>query len=208
MLIIVPPKKLKEQFPEAYSNLVFNAQKRLTSHFDIWRTIQYVINKEYLTYAKVKDVKYGISMMQPIPENRDCAGAGIPSHWCSCGSYVSISKDDKRCRKAGEILVNSINSYTSHVREKCVQYRDFTVKEAKIKMPNNAITIVIETKYSHAANPTFRSTIQLGETEPVITDIERIDRYGDQSMCIKQDRSTDMILIKLCLCKEWLEKHN
>ena len=168
--------------------------------------MRYLINKEYLTSAKIKNVKYGISLMQPIPENRDCEGAGIPSHWCSCGSYVSISNDDKRCTKAGEILVNSINSYTSHVREKCVQYGDFTVTQAKIKMPNNAIMIVIKTKYTHAG-PTFRSTIQLGETEPVITEIERVDTYGDQSMCIKHDKSTDMTLIKLCLCKEWLEKH-
>ena len=27
--------------------------------------------------------------MQLIRENRDCVGAGIPSHWCSCESYVS-----------------------------------------------------------------------------------------------------------------------
>ena len=160
-----------------------------------------------MTSVSTGDEKYGISLMQPIPESRDCKGAGIPSHWCSCGSYVSIHSDDKRCRKAGEILINSINSYTSHAREKCVEYRDFTVKEAKIKMPNNAIMIVIETKYSNA-HPTFRSTIQLAETEPVITEIERIDTYGDQSMCIKQDKSTDMTLIKLCLCKEWLKNHN
>ena len=49
-----------------------------------------MINKGYLkTNTTLEKLQCGTSMMQPIPENRDCSGAGIPSHWCSCGSYVS-----------------------------------------------------------------------------------------------------------------------
>ena len=49
--------------------------------------------------------------------------------------FHHLSDSDKQCGKAGEILVNSINSYTSHVRDMCAEYKDFTVKEEKIKMP-------------------------------------------------------------------------
>ena len=202
----MPPKKFIEQYPQAYANLVFNAKNRLTSHFDVWRTAKYLINKEYLNSNTAEKTKYGISLMEKIPEDRDCEGAGIPAHWCSCGSYVSISNKDPRAKKAGEILLNSINSYTSKFRDMCFEYSDFTVKEAKVKMPNNDILVVIEMKMA-GASPQFRSSIQLRENQPVITAIERLDSYGDQSMCIKHRLGSDMVLIKLCVCKVWLEQN-
>ena len=204
-LVIVPPKGLKNKYPQAYSNLLFNSKNRLTSHFDIWRTFRDILNKEFTkSSSQVEKTKYGISLMQPIPDERDCEGAGIPSHWCACGSYVTISSGDPRSHKAGEILVNSINAQLSQVGDVCLTYKDFTVVEAKLKVPSNDIEIIIETKPLKAV---FRSSIRLTENQPIITAIERMDRYGEKSACIRGIRSTNMVLIKLCICKSWTEKN-
>ena len=162
-----------------------------------------MIHKEHLKpSSQVEKTKYGISLMQPIPDERNCEGAGIPSHWCACGSYVTISNSDPRSHKAGEILVNSINAQLSQVGDVCLTYKDFTVVEAKLKVPSNDIEIIIETKPLKAV---FRSSIRLTENQPIITAIERMDLYGQKSACLKENRSSDMVLLKLCTCKSFIQ---
>ena len=77
----------------------------------------------------------------------------------------------------------------------CAEYKDFTVEEAKIKIPHNDTVTVIETTKPVFA--VFRSTIQ-----PVITAAEIMDEYGSQSMRIKEHKFVNMILITVSTCKD------
>ena len=68
--VIVPPW-FKAKYGKEFDNLKFNGENRLTSHFDLYKTLQAVLSKEYMNPPEVADVdtqKPGVSLFQRIPE--------------------------------------------------------------------------------------------------------------------------------------------
>ncbi len=196
------PKWFREKHKDAYENMKLNGYSRLISNFDIYKTLKAVLENDYSSgVAKVSKNNPGVSLFQEIPESRDCDSAGIPAHWCICGKSQEIPTDDPRAIRAGEILIKTINNILNQdKRDLCIQYKDFTVKEAKLKLPSNDIAITLRTK-PIVAN--FRSTIRLQDDELFITNIERLDTYARFVKCLEGGTQDQRELVPLtCVCKD------
>ena len=182
-----------------------NAQNRILSSFDGWRTLKAILNKEYIIpkQQKVEKHQLGMSIFSPIPETRDCVNAGIAEHWCACGSTKEIALHDPRAIKAGQILINSINGMLNEGNfNKCTLFRDFKVTDAKLIEPSNDIRISIKTEPIPAD---FRSTIKLqNQKDVIVTNIERLDLYERFVKCLKEEAHTSKfhILPLTCICKD------
>ena len=195
----IPPKLLKEKHPKSYDNLVNNAKYRLVSPLDIWKTMKSIINNNIQPNPPRENSSPGLSFFSPIPEERTCKQAGIPEHWCACGSYVEIPHNDPRARKVGEILIQSINKITSLEEDLCIKYSDFVISDARIKLPSNDILVVIQTRPVIA---NFRASISIGTTNPVITNIERLDKYAGVVKCLANTTHREELLPLTCICKD------
>ena len=199
LLYAIPPQVLKDKYSESYNNLVHNAKHRLVSPLDIWKTMKSIINNNIQPNPPNERSSPGMSFFSPIPEDRTCQQAGIPEHWCACGSYVEIPHSDPRARKVGDILVQSINKITSLQEDLCIKYLDFTIKEARVKLPSNDILVVIRTR---PVTANFRASISIGAENPVITTIERLDKYAGVVKCLANTTHRDELLPLTCICKD------
>ena len=158
-----------------------------------------IIHNEIHSSTSVDKSLPGLSFFWPIPEDRNCERAGIPEHWCACGSYVDIPHNDARARKVGELLIQSINQITTLKEDLCIKYNDFVINDARMKLPSGDILVVIQTKPVIA---NFRASISIGASNPVITNIERLDKYAGVVKCLANTKHRDELLPKTCICKD------
>jgi len=96
LLSIRVPERFERKFPELAQNLRDNAG-RVTSQVDIFKTLAHLHKLGLQGPAKQGrrqygySRKYGRSLFEEIPEERDCADAKIPEQYCAC-NYPLYSK--------------------------------------------------------------------------------------------------------------------
>ncbi len=210
-MYVIVPKNFQHRHKTAYNNLKTNAH-RLTTFFDIHQIVHDIAAGKFPgPIDNTGNSNFpGLSLFGEIPSSRTCSDAGIETHWCACGSYISIPRTDKRAQKAGEILLAAINKYNSigRARGKCITFTEYKVIEAKTKVHSSGdgyskisdqklyITIEVE---PHKAQ--YRSTIALDQEHvPTLGHLERLEKYGTQPMCLSEQ---DPIHLLTCICKSW-----
>ncbi len=207
--VIVPPW-FREKHTQDYTTLQFNGNHRLTSQFDLYPTLQYLLNKGYNDNSKSTegyiDPSYiGVNLFTKISESRTCGKAGVEPHFCACGSQVSIPTSDPRAFKAGQLLINGINSILEGTNGKCVRYEKFTVTSAYAVLPGQDIMISIRTRPVRAL---LRSTVQLNGGEITLFGLERLEEYSPVTQCLEDNNDRSLAngtLVRrryACICKD------
>ncbi|XP_076067287.1 uncharacterized protein LOC143040300 [Oratosquilla oratoria] len=199
---VLPPKDFKNKHPLAYGNLVTN-QGRLTSHFDIHATFWDILQQNYSNNEYIsKEHKYsksmppGMSLFRVIPATRNCLEAAIPLHYCTTLRLKSLS-----VLEATHFVLDFLNRGLKRF-PKCVQFEDHTLRKAWEGRLGTDKAFVIQFQTS-PGNALMEATVVENTATHhfrIEGEVSRINKYKDQSSCIKDD-----LYRKYCYCKSLLK---
>ena len=216
LVLMTVPKNFENKYTFATKNLRQNT-KRLTSPYDIHQTLKDIISSSFMPNDKLNYTNKGISLFKPIPEKRTCTDAGISENYCTCYQSKSVNVTKKSIiRRIGTFIVSEINQLLSKKSRCCKLYLNaiksahkkipptnliehsffFGLKPINTEMDAGIYTIIIETK---PGNGLFEATVdsQNNSALKILGSISRINRYGNQSFCIK-----DRLLRLYCFCHQ------
>ena len=96
MLAMLLPRWVEERYPAAAAALAANEQ-RLVSGYDVHTTLHHLLHlgesvdppaQQYERWRAAGNVsasvRWGVSLLDVVPEGRTCDQAGIPAEWCAC----------------------------------------------------------------------------------------------------------------------------
>lgn len=204
MFILLPPW-LPVRYPQMYKNLREN-QKRLTTPFDIYATLNDILHFTGHGEAKEGSGRSISLFSNPVPENRTCKDAAIRDHWCGCVQRRQASQNDKHVQTSAKILLQKINALTAVNRDVCAELTLTSIQSASFHQVDLGEDVDKSDKYTNylvtfSVEPSlgvFEGTVWYNPTEKkYVADnsIERVNRYGNQSVCV------DSALLKpYCYC--------
>jgi hypothetical protein len=150
-------------------------------------------------------------MFKPIPEQRTCATAGIPEHWCMCHERHNVSHDDPIVAKVVGQLVKELNGMLGYYPQ-CAQLQALALIDAKV-LSNNAAeksedskeakrapwtdyTVIIETTPGNAVFEGSMRHRSDNDSMSLVGSISRLNAYGSQSACVD-----DFHMRLYCFCR-------
>ncbi|CAH1786914.1 unnamed protein product [Owenia fusiformis] len=218
------PKWFSTKHPKLVHNLRIN-KHRLTTPFDVHETLQNIlIDGPSESYTSDPNKK-GMSLFKVIPETRTCKDAGILPHWCTCQNTKPISTTDTTVKQVANFTISSINKDLSHLRNSnlCAVLSLDKITKAEMFVSTKDILkydwadgfdsdIIVTGKPSipikyyqieftaFPGSGVFEATVRYSKVDNIFDisgSISRLNRYGNQSACIK-----DAELRKYCYCKD------
>ncbi|XP_071143243.1 uncharacterized protein [Mytilus edulis] len=193
MMFIYVPQWFKTKYIGFFNNLKTNS-RRLTTHFDMFSTLQHLLNLE-----NERTHKYGKSLFREIPRERTCEDAGIRPHWCTCNYHLSATDNSTTRNNLASIFIQHLNTLLKNHTHKCSK---LTLKSiiSSIKLLSRKIEhiehrVVIE---AEPGDGIFEATLRCDRncsTYNVIGDVSRVNKYGTSTNCVK-----DNTLRKICHC--------
>jgi len=151
----------------------------------------------------------GSSPFRRISKNRTCQETGIPDEYCICAKAKHLSTNDTRVKTAAKDLVAYINSdllgstinrnvcsplYLTHILGAQIVYIGTQPKGFRV-----TYRIMVQVMPSNAQ---FEGNLQVyawNRRGKVVGDVNRINRYGNQSHCVN-----DNIIRLYCYCTDLL----
>ncbi|XP_052815387.1 uncharacterized protein LOC128242322 [Mya arenaria] len=211
VLHVVLPDHIKHKYPHIHNNLIVN-KDRLISHWDVYKTLEDVLNGNFKAKTDFLEKPGGISLFREIPPGRSCVDAGIPDMYCACNAITLL---DPRGSPAVQSLISrlqahmikEINGFLENHKE-CAKLRVHKVHEVRhlsnglhyatsnygfystifgmFMSPEDASVryeLVLQTSPGCGL---FEATYRLSPAEqPVrLGNIIRINRYGSQANCM------------------------
>ena len=192
-------------------NLAWLNRETLTCcRFDIHEMLMDLAHNNLGTKSGAK--RYGTIGSSPfrmIPKNRTCKEAGIPDEYCICARAKHLSTNDTRVKTAAKDLVAYINSdllgstinrnvcsplYLTHILGAQIVYIGTQPKGFRV-----TYRIMVQVMPSNAQ---FEGNLQVyawNRRGKVVGDVNRINRYGNQSHCVN-----DNIIRLYCYCTDLL----
>ncbi|XP_066942843.1 uncharacterized protein [Macrobrachium rosenbergii] len=209
-LILVPPPRFKDKYRQAYANLLVNS-RRLTSNLDVHGTLVDLASYGYLNPENsFVGEKYGQSLFKVVPLNRTCDDLAILPHLCTCQNSTEADSNDPHLWNAANHTISQINEGLAKFID-CVQLTLDKVLSGRVSTANKntkpSISESVITKYTiiFSAKPSGAllesSVLHDNGNYKVLSDVSRINVYGNQSHCIK-----DFIYRKYCYCKDLLQQ--
>ncbi|ALC40374.1 maker619 [Drosophila busckii] len=197
LLIALYPSWLDAAFPLAMSHLRSNAHSLVTT-FDLHVTLKDILLLPLLGDRHVaaradalskldSQLPRGISLFLPIPQQRDCQTAGILSEYCSCHKLSSMASADPRAQRAAQYMVKSINKLISN-EPLCQRLRLQRLEVAYLyDSANNQREFEVKVRlFTRPGGGQFEGTTRfLDNTLALNGDIQRTNKYGNQSYCIQ-----------------------
>lgn len=202
--------------PHIKANLMLNT-KRLASTFDVHETFKDILNANY--DGNQRDQR-GLSLLYPIPADRTCTTAGIPTQYCLCFSQTSLHVTLDYLNSAAKCLITTLNDLLMSF-EQCqnitldvitraesidvdeevklgVRTYDSEVSKWKtmIRKPVERIRIAVQTQPNFAIFEAMMVKNQSSQMWIVKGGVQRLNTYENSSYCMK-----DTILKKYCTCK-------
>lgn len=207
MLNIWIPSKLRNE--DVLKNLREN-QNRLINPYDLYQTMLDILKRSgYKINTLNKDACPNCtSILEPISPERTCRDVGIPSEYCACKDYKSISTNSKLAVTTANNIVDYLNDFKNTFQngsfhELCKDLHlgiisdvHETVEDSKNVEKN--LVLSFETEPNKGL---FEVTVKYPQnvTIPAITKdsihISRINLYEKDSHCIKEAE-----LLKFCYC--------
>ena len=215
------PEWFRTVYETKYKAFVENSY-RLTTPFDIHETL---IDLLY-DFPEVKNKTYGLSLFEPIPLERTCAQAEIEPHWCACLSWERVSNDNTDAMSAVSSVINIINANLKPYSTDCATLTLSRVKDASRFSTNADVlkfrrtadaegyapdlgdtmqaldVLYLVTFYTQPRMGLFEATVRKramdGQFEADIRQISRLNKYGDDSWCLKEKAAR---LLLYCVCK-------
>ena len=210
------PEWFQRKYPQASENLQKNTA-RLTTLFDVHTTLKEILNHTQPTfqYSKTR----GLNLLHEIPITRTCADAGIDPEWCSCIDWQKIPTNQYMVRKAVSEFISALNSYTNLFRRQCHMLELDEVVEAHMfpidlrpsqkshseSQHYHPVVVLYQIEIKVHPSGGLYGTVAKLDTESgtfVINrdEVNRNDRYGNQSACIAQSHPD---LREFCYCISW-----
>ncbi|XP_017843855.2 uncharacterized protein LOC108600667 [Drosophila busckii] len=195
MLIALYPRWLAEAYPLALAQLHANAHSLVTT-YDLHATMLDLLDLQQLEQTQIQvrtaalSNARGISLFLPIPDERDCHSAGIPSQFCLCHKLSSISTNDERAQRAARFVVKSINNiledYTLCHRLSLHELQAAYLYDLSLDIDQFEIKVRLRTWPGLGG---FEGTTRFTHNSlTLIGAIIRTNRYGNQSYCVHNYR--------------------
>ena len=212
MFLIFPDWFLKK-YPNIHRNLQVNS-RRLTTPFDIHRTLLNLLDFEPDTLTSMNPIERGLNLLNEVPTKRTCEDAGILPHWCTCSQHKVLSNTNERVIDISKQFVGKINEKFTNVSQ-CeilslseVKYASRFVTSDKVlsfnrKLSGKRVNRYVDYQLTIQSRPggaLFEGTFRFDEETKKVQmmgDISRINRYGTQSHCIDTTN-----VKKFCYCKK------
>lgn len=197
------PDWFLKKYPTYAKNLEIN-RNRLSTPYDIHATLLHLLDIKRETFFTL----HGQSLLNEISPERTCADAMIAKHWCTCQTHKQISTDDANVRQAALAVVRKLNKLLKPFFKICAPLKLSKILDARIVQPNDDFVQVVVKDYLITllvipSGAIFEATVQLKRTQFVVSDeVSRINRYGNESNCVK-----DPSITKYCFCKSILLNH-
>ena len=206
---------LSIKLPETLVNTTFGInlrknKKKLVTVLDMYKTMKqfYYLNRYGINSTKInsekcraefqQDSKHvrqkrGISLFEELPTNRSCQDALISNTYCTCvlrkriDENIFYQETKNYYNQTSLLIVNYINKLTDNVRSQCAV---FTYKSVKtVKRAFYMSYIVYEFSVFLKPHSLFQGSIKLEDGNPTLFDkIIRLDKYGKQSNCMKEQK--------------------
>ncbi|VDI07627.1 Hypothetical predicted protein [Mytilus galloprovincialis] len=217
LMSVVIPEHIKQKYPNLHENLETNID-RLTSPFDIHKTMVDILNENFQPKEVGQPYPRGISLFRPIPEDRSCANAGIDEHNCVCYSSEKVETKMPVIQKLTSFVISHINEQLP--KDICADLKLKKILAAKRvhthltydqQTQNKKPLLYFFYKPKDDTRERYLLVLQLSPSDGVfeatvehqnekdfniLGDISRTNRYGNQSLCIH-----DMHLRHYCYCK-------
>ncbi|KAI6218669.1 hypothetical protein M3Y99_01695400 [Aphelenchoides fujianensis] len=164
----------------------------------------------------------GLSLLRRLPADRQCAEAGIPDEYCICQSEKPIGVDDPTVQRVADRLVEHVNALLQPEAAKCAPLRLKRIHNAHFSLPNHGVVegrnarsgllsmnygrgnprgvylnygVMVEVEPSGALLEARGVHVLADDSVQIKGDVNRINRYGNQSICIRE-----ATLRKFCFC--------
>ncbi|XP_038217266.1 uncharacterized protein LOC119836097 isoform X1 [Zerene cesonia] len=230
LMAIRLPDALTRSRPDARRGLVANADVLTTPH-DIHATILDIMGlSRYWNPYRIKGAENtrGLTLLEPISQNRSCSEAGIEPHWCTCLSWERVASAEPLYDKSTRAIVDYINSLTEPVRSKCVPRTPLSTSWVFRQRPNNGVLTFVAAKDADGYVGKFGARVRpdrenyqvkitvgpgKGIYEASMTyivkedrfeidsrDISRTNAYNNEPSCVS---ATHPHLNMYCYCKEY-----
>ena len=206
-MYVYVPTWLRNKYSHIERSLQIN-KNRLSTPFDVHETLNdilYFNGQPQLTDQTAR----GISLFRSIPANRTCDSAGIPDIYCSCLERQPILLTDPLVVNTSNIILKEIQHLLKPYSEICENLTIRTVDAAAylLESQNNKQTdnklkdkasLLQVTITATPGEGKFDAIFEIRENDvKLVSDINRINAYGNQSYCIK-----DFIMKNYCVCRK------
>ena len=200
LLSIVLPSWFASDHPQLHASLKGN-QQSLTTPYDLHSTLLHL-----QTYPRAPPRHpYGRSLFDPLPEDRKCEAAGVPSKFCPCGMTFAVeSRRRARYIDAMEAIMKRIRELLEPVAGLCYPVQHSRMHQcATLGSRRRGILFQIQTVRGaqFAFSAVFEVAVGGGIVLPDLAmPAERVTRYGRQPACISRHYPG---LRPYCLCRDW-----
>ncbi|XP_060590624.1 uncharacterized protein LOC132745678 [Ruditapes philippinarum] len=219
-LSIVPPNKFRSSFPEIIENMKRNAHV-LTTHFDLFATLKDILLRQFKepSITFVHNKPRGISLFRDIQKQRSCSESSIPDQFCMCYRSQKLNiTNNSVIKQIAQDVADKLNQALAGAKG-CARLHVAAVLEAHVLVQGkqtvekrqglfNKISNVVSGRdyadyriviQTHPGNAKFFATSKIAADGKryVLDNIERINRYNNQSYCVSDDK-----LRPLCYCVE------
>lgn len=209
-VMIVFPPWFKDQYPEAWANLLTNT-RRLTSTFDIYVTLLDILSQAYQHLSSEPTASvHGQSLFREVPLERTCKDASVSEHFCACQLTTEVDATDRRLKTVGQFVVRQLNKGLNAFPQ-CVPLKLERVLRGRMgtasngTIPQNTESVAITYSVAIVTSPgeaELEATVKYHmRKHELVSDVSRINKYGNQSHC-----TTDPVYRKYCYCTDMLPK--
>lgn len=201
-------------FRRRYRRLVANLAKnrnRLSSTFDIYMTLQHLLQLQSTTNADIQPNSATCpscqSLFFPLPINRTCSEAGITEKWCTCHPTATVTTEPYALKMSravvqhmnDELVERNLTDLCANYTLVGVTYLDYKIAFSSNLTDDTAQYYVIQfATQPNAAmfEVTFSWNNRTAAVNMNIQEISRLNFYGHDAKCIN-----DPIAKKYCICK-------
>lgn len=207
MFVRLPSWMKKDKRYKKFTSALTGNKNRLTSTYDMHLTIKNILNLSGRANAtmKAEGCPKCSTLFNPIPNNRSCEDAGIPSHFCACEENQSESTNSTDNIAIGEGVVTYINdklvmkNMTTVCRHLGLDNVVHNIKIKGVDYSKEFYRITLSTspnKGAYEANVECRRRPSDGAIEWVnVISVFRTNSYADDSKCINVPE-----LMQFCSC--------
>lgn len=195
------PKRLRQQHPDWQRSLEINAE-RVTSHYDLYKTLVHILqtfdrdNVAAETYHVLASQK-GQSLLEPLPESRDCGAASIPEGYCACIAPLQIPVTNDVVTASVKVALNHLRNLLPNSCETPVLVE---ITTAKYFVTPVGTGVYIITFVTDPGAFLFEATIKTQSNSvkdlQLANDILRVNKMDRVANCVP-----DPLWEKYCYCK-------
>lgn len=194
---ILMPDAYYEQYPEALTNLKANS-RRLVTVYDLHVTMLELADA--WDEDRVVRTPNGFSLFSNIvPEERNCADAGIDFQFCSCFEPQPLNSSGGLASQVAEFVINNLNEIVRNnsATAKCHEWKLSSIDSFAQLSEGNHWTNYFKISMKTEPWALFEATVEYHSENnwTLLSDIDRTDWFSSHAKCVK---STDYE--RYCYC--------